>query len=538
MIYHIHDNVGGFRLLAECGQGAYGAVFLAEHDFYGRVALKIVYKNGRNCERELKGLRSYMTICKRTDLLQIYHVDENDECFFYAMDAADDLGKEKNLYCPATLENRLKQEGRLAPEAILQMYEELASALKVLHTRGVCHRDLKPGNILWLDGRAVPGDIGLVSGDTQTMLAGTPGFMRSEVLAGTRPFAPEDDFYALGKVLYCALTGFPAEKYPAFPENVTISGAGKVIRLYNRLCAGEIVEPRPIRKPEKKISRTLRIVLAATAAILFIAAALYFAVSKYNDALQRQAQTLTREMAEAEKSIIPESAISIRKEDLPAQKGMRPRETFEAAKGKKDDFATGAMRKPPKIASVPATDNTTLETLHAELLEEWEKYRKRKIEIAETYNDGDPVAYNNGVFIIGDAEETKKLQKKFYAETLARLKKEECNLPRLREVAKFYLRHFPGVCGKELRDDSGRMIGDFYAGNIWWENRLNNRDRIDWQNYEKTLARDFDEPRLGLERRRSIYLGLRNIWTVEKIVQDSDFEKTLRRYGEILRELP
>ncbi len=466
MTYHIHDNVGGFRLLAECGQGAYGAVFLAEHDFYGRVALKIVYKNGRNCERELKGLRSYMTICKRTDLLQIYHVDENDECFFYAMDAADDLAGDGENYLPATLENRLKQKGRLAPEEILLMYEELATALKVLHKRGVCHRDLKPGNILWVDGRAVPGDIGLVSGDTRTMLAGTPGFMRSEVLAGTRPFAPEDDFYALGKVLYCALTGFPAEKYPAFPENVTISGAGKVIRLYNQLCAGGIVEPSPVRKPAKKIARTLRIVLAATATILFIAAASYFAVSKYNDALRTQAQTAVQETTETKKSIIPESAKSIRKKELPAQKKMLPQKTFEAEKGKKDDFSPGAMLKPPKIASVPAADNTTFETLHAELLAEWEIYRKEEINIAETYNNGSPAAYIHGSFVVGDVREMKKLQKQFYEETLARLKKEESNLPRLREVAKFYLRHFSGVCGKELRDDSGRMIGDFHAGYI------------------------------------------------------------------------
>ena len=92
---------------------------------------------------------------------------------------------------------------------------------------------------MWVDGAAKLGDIGLVTADGATKLAGTPGFLPPEVLAGTREYEPEDDFYALGKVVYCALTGNPVEEYPSFPDSRTLGDCGDLILLYNRLCSGK-----------------------------------------------------------------------------------------------------------------------------------------------------------------------------------------------------------------------------------------------------------------------------------------------------------
>ncbi|MCQ2378279.1 MAG: protein kinase [Victivallaceae bacterium] len=491
MTYRTNDTLDGFRLICECGMGAFGAVFLAEHPYYGRVALKIVYKNGRNCERELKGLRSYMTICKRTDLLQIYHVAENEECFYYAMDAADDLGDGEE-YCPATLENKLKKEGRLAPDAILDMYEELKAALGILHSRGVCHRDLKPGNILWIGGRAVPGDIGLVSGDTQTMLAGTPGFMRPEVLAGTRSFSPQDDFYALGKILYCSLTGFSADKYPSFPGDATITGCGEVIRLYNQLCAGEIAEAPRRKKTEKRNFPAPRVALAA-AAILFIAAAAYFAVSGYNAHLQSQAQKTAQEKRAAQEKSV-----------------------------------------------VPLTDEEALEKLHRELLAEWEEYREEeKARIASDAKNSETWRKN---FPESMRPQMKENDERRRQEMRAGLEAEEKNLPRLREVAQFYLRFFPDI----LKEDREKEPFGYVCGNSWLEIRLDGnssgrsleKEKQSLAEREKTMLERFGETRHRQIERDGIYRAMRSFWRVENILKDPDFEKTLRRYDEIFRELP
>lgn len=241
MSYKVGDLLGSYQLLFLCGNGAYGAVFLAENVITKhRFALKIIYTRGLNCSRELAGLTRYQILCPRTNLLQIYHVEQTSDCFWYTMDAADNLSSGPEQYIPDTLRNRLRKYGRLPAEEIRKMVEELVANLKLLHARGLLHRDVKPDNILWVDGSAILGDIGLVTEDQNASLAGTPGFLPPLVLAGIRQYSETDDFYSLGKVIYCALTGMPVEKYPEFPDSLSLSDNKDLVRLYNRLCAGEL----------------------------------------------------------------------------------------------------------------------------------------------------------------------------------------------------------------------------------------------------------------------------------------------------------
>ena len=272
MSYKVGDTLSTYTLLCECGQGAYGSVFLAENTFTKRrVALKIVYSQGRSCERELNGLIQYQTVCPRTNLLQIYHVEKGDDCFWYTMDAADNLSAEEGKYIPDTLANRLREQRRLPTDAVRKMADELIANLETLHRRGLLHRDLKPDNILWVDGSAILGDIGLVTDTTSVSLAGTPGFLPPEVLAGIREYHQTDDYYSLGKVIYCALTGMPVEKYPAYPASLTLCGGADMIRLYNNLCSGAVPEtafqPQPPRRKTKWLIAAALIQLLLTAAL-------------------------------------------------------------------------------------------------------------------------------------------------------------------------------------------------------------------------------------------------------------------------------
>lgn len=271
MSFKAGDTIGSYRLVAECGKGAYGSVFLAESTVtQRRYALKIIYRQGRNCERELRGLTSYQAICRYTDLLQVYHVEDCGEYFYYTMDAADNLSN-GGEYVPDTLANRLRASGRLSAEAVRQMADDLTGCLNTLHARGVLHRDVKPDNILWIDGAAKLGDIGLVTADGKTVLAGTPGFLPPEVLAGTRDYEPCDDFYALGKAIYCALSGKPVEEYPSFPDSRTLGDCGDLILLYNRLCGGEtaaaLSAPGPRRRRAAWIAAAVLTLVLAVGAL-------------------------------------------------------------------------------------------------------------------------------------------------------------------------------------------------------------------------------------------------------------------------------
>jgi serine/threonine protein kinase len=104
----------------------------------------------------------------------------------------------------------------LAPEEALHYARELAHALAIVHTAGVIHRDLKPGNIMLREDDSVALiDFGISQSretqappapDTKGEIAGTPYYMSPEQARG-EPTDERSDLYALGVILYQMLTG-------------------------------------------------------------------------------------------------------------------------------------------------------------------------------------------------------------------------------------------------------------------------------------------------------------------------------------------
>ena len=97
-------------------------------------------------------------------------------------------------------------------EHLRSALRQLADALGTMHAAGFVHRDIKPSNILVTDaGRAVLLDFGFVIGIAQRSsdrVVGTATYMAPEQ-AASQPVTAAADWYALGVMLYEALTGSP-----------------------------------------------------------------------------------------------------------------------------------------------------------------------------------------------------------------------------------------------------------------------------------------------------------------------------------------
>jgi serine/threonine protein kinase/tetratricopeptide (TPR) repeat protein len=104
---------------------------------------------------------------------------------------------------------------RFDEERLRACLRQLAHALAALHDAGMVHRDVKPSNIrVEPTGRLVLLDFGLVtesdgSGSTDHAIVGTPVYMAPEQAMARAVVGPEADLYAMGVLLFEALTGGP-----------------------------------------------------------------------------------------------------------------------------------------------------------------------------------------------------------------------------------------------------------------------------------------------------------------------------------------
>ena len=103
--------------------------------------------------------------------------------------------------------------GPLPVERVRTLGAQVLAALGAAHAAGIVHRDVKPGNVLLTpDGTAKVADFGIAKSvdgvdlTTTGMLLGTPAYLSPEQLAG-EPATPASDIYAVGVMLYEALTG-------------------------------------------------------------------------------------------------------------------------------------------------------------------------------------------------------------------------------------------------------------------------------------------------------------------------------------------
>ena len=222
-------NCGEYRLEREIGRGAYGVVYLAEGPNGDLVAVKVCRREDigeERYERELRGAKLYSAIPPQEGLVPMFEIVEEPWGFYAVMGLADDeFGRESmevDSYRPKTLASVISGEKALSLKECVEIGITLAKGLAALQRHHLLHRDIKPGNVLFFEGRPVLSDPGLVVEESNAVSSvGTPGYLPPE-----RKFTgPTSDIYCLGLTLKAASFGRHLEDLDKGPSAEADIGA-------------------------------------------------------------------------------------------------------------------------------------------------------------------------------------------------------------------------------------------------------------------------------------------------------------------------
>ena len=217
-----HTNLIGwtlshFRITAKLGAGGMGEVYRAEDTKLKReVALKVLPNELAGSQERLGRFQreaETLAALDHPNIVTIYSVERDEGVHFLTMQLVE--GKPLSELIPA--------DG-LPVERILEIAKPLIEALAAAHSKGVIHRDLKPGNIMVTnDGRVKVLDFGLAkigqaAGEAahtqmptellteENRILGTLAYMSPEQLGG-KDLVASSDIFSLGVVLYEMATG-------------------------------------------------------------------------------------------------------------------------------------------------------------------------------------------------------------------------------------------------------------------------------------------------------------------------------------------
>jgi serine/threonine-protein kinase len=235
-------RIGKYEILRELGRGSMGKVYEARHPIMkNNVAIKVIHtdstENPDDVQFKTKKLFDEARragILTHPNIVTIKDVDSDGETAFIVMEFVQG----------PTLEDWLNGDKPLELQLSLGILRQIADALDYAHSKNIIHRDVKPANVMIMDGNRVKvADVGIAkdladpSATKAGIVMGTPYYMAPEQILA-KPLDGRADQFALAVLAFRLLTGhraFEADSITALMFQIVNAPPRSPVRLYMSL---------------------------------------------------------------------------------------------------------------------------------------------------------------------------------------------------------------------------------------------------------------------------------------------------------------
>ena len=202
------EKIGRYIIKSELGRGGMATVYHAyDPNFERDVAIKVLpaaFLHDPQFRVRFEREAKMIALLEHPAIVPVYDFGEQEGQPYIVM----------RYMSGGSLADRLSQ-GAIPFDESSHIIARLAPALDVAHARGIIHRDIKPGNVLFDQyGNAFLSDFGIARLTQQAAttitgesIVGTPAYMSPEQVQGTKTIDGRSDIYAMGVLIYQMLTG-------------------------------------------------------------------------------------------------------------------------------------------------------------------------------------------------------------------------------------------------------------------------------------------------------------------------------------------
>lgn len=229
------EFIGKYKVETKIAQGGMGAVYKAVHPSLKRdvVIKKMTMRSSPMAKERFKKEAQILLDMQSPYIVHLFDYFTEGPYRYMVEEFVDGMA----------LDALIKKQSIVDPTVALLILQDACFALKFAHSKGIVHRDIKPGNILISRKAEVKlADFGIASDENETdgdktqtgVTLGTPAYMPPEQFENSSAVDCRADIYALGVMLYEMVTGTKP-----YPSEMSVENLARIKR-------GRYLNPRKI----------------------------------------------------------------------------------------------------------------------------------------------------------------------------------------------------------------------------------------------------------------------------------------------------